>query len=336
MGCLRAEFWGFDGSRRAFLETLWQEPLGDFNQSDYELALNSILSDFERETGKELIPGKHRKVALKVYTNSGPGIATPLPLIRALIGELENRGYQRNDIVIVDWRTRSLRESNLLPPISQSHLGSRFEGVPVVALEHGRYWDPVWFYESALPDPGRLTSSTTIEAERNIAASQASETAADTPQARNIDPSRQSYLPKPLLTEVDFWINLPVATDHPRLGLNGGLANATLWNASNTSRFFTSGSAGQVAIAEMAAIPELLDNWALTIMSLEAYQFIGGPEFNSLYTLEEPILLASVNHVLIDTLILERINKARVSAGFDPIPVPLPQLAFAARLGVGK
>ena len=43
----------------------------------------------------------------------------------------------------------------------------------------------------------------------------------------------------------------------------------------------------------MSAIPELRQTWLFTIASLEHYQFIGGPFFNSLYTRSEPIVWLS-------------------------------------------
>jgi hypothetical protein len=87
----------------------------------------------------------------------------------------------------------------------------------------------------------------------------------------------------------------------------------------------------------MAAIPELRTTWVFSLVSLERYQFIGGPYFNSLYTLSEPRLWLSADPVMLDALMLKRINHGRLQAGFKEIASDgLRMLEFAEQLGVGS
>ncbi|MES1167432.1 MAG: DUF362 domain-containing protein, partial [Pseudomonadota bacterium] len=158
----------------------------------------------------------------------------------------------------------------------------------------------------------------------------------DVPNTTTKEEDRNSYLATPLFLDADFWINLPVYTDHSILGVNGALVNATLWNASNTSRFFRSPASAPEAVAEMSAIPELRATWAFTIVSLERYQFIGGPYFNSLYTVSEPLVWLSTDPVMLDSLMLARMNKWRQRTGFQPVSDEIQTLQFAEQLGVGS
>lgn len=86
----------------------------------------------------------------------------------------------------------------------------------------------------------------------------------------------------------------------------------------------------------MAAIPELRQTWAFTLASLEQWQFVGGPAFNSLYTRGEPRLWLGTDPVRMDALMLARINQARREAGFEPVNEEIRTLEFAETLGVGK
>ena len=86
----------------------------------------------------------------------------------------------------------------------------------------------------------------------------------------------------------------------------------------------------------MAATPELLRSWVFTIASLQSYQFIGGPFFNSLYTVSEPLVWLSTDPVMLDALMLERMNKWRQKTGFQPVSEDIQTLQFAEQLGVGS
>ncbi|MFP4156728.1 MAG: DUF362 domain-containing protein [Opitutales bacterium] len=288
---------------------------------DYGSEVSALLGAYEARVGVPLRPGERGKVGLKVNTRSGRGLSTPLALLRAVIDSLERRGYARKDILIVDASGHGLREAGIMPRLSTGR--ARFEGCPVLALDSGRYYDREWFYDSPLPSARQEESELSLGAEVPGSLEEGSR-------------ERKSFLPVPLLFEVDFWINLPVGVDDPSLGIDAALANATLWNVSNSRRFLANQATASAAVAEIAAIPELAERMVLHLVSLEKYQFIGGPYFNSIYTRSEPRLWLSSDPVALDRLIYDRINAKRRLEGFSEIE-PLPrQLEFAASLDLGR
>ena len=299
---------------------VYEYELDAYELSEYEAAVENLLGIYENANGVEFRPSAKGKVALKVYSDSGPGLSTPEALVEAVVRSLTRRGYERSDIFILGLSARHLRLSGFLPPLS--HRSDYFNQVFVRSLDTGMYYDERWFYDSPLPAQS-AEYWVDIEEENSIIKPM-DETAA-----------RRSLLPMPLMHEVDFWINLPCYSDHPTLGVNGALMNATLWNASNTLRFLKSPATAPVAVAEMGAIPELRETWAFNIASLERYQFVGGPIFNSLYTVGEARVLLSDNPVLLDSLMRERINYHRLKNGFAPLPQDLKILAYSEQLGLG-
>ncbi len=302
------------------LEPVWEARLPAFDEPAYERQVERIIAAFEATSGRRLAPGAKGKVGLKIYADSGPGLATPVPLVKAVIAALKRRGFEHSQIFLVGLNALRLRMTGYLPSLVSGE--TPFSGNPVYVLESGRYYDPVWFYDSPLPQ--RFDPIFAQEQTKGVS-----------PDSTK-DQDRKSFLATPLFLDADFWINLPVYTDHPTLGINGALVNATLWNASNTARFFRSPANAPAAVAEMSAIPELRQTWAFTLASLQHYQFVGGPFFNSLYTVSEPLLWLSNDPVMMDSLARDRINAHRKRQGFENIDEEIRTLEFAETLGVGS
>jgi hypothetical protein len=301
-------------------EPVWVGHLKAFTDPDYDLEVERLISAYEKAYHHPIKPGAKKKVGLKIYSDSGPGMATPTALVRAVIAALEKRGYENKNIFLVGLNQLRLRMTGYLPSLVTGE--TPFKGNPVFVLESNRYYDPVWFYDSPLP-----------EAFTPIFAAHQTD---GVPNNSTKDEDRKSFLATPLFLDTDFWINLPVYTDHQVLGVNGALVNATLWNASNTARFFRSPATAPAAVAEMSAIPELRQTWLFTIVSLEHYQYIGGPFFNSLYTKSEPLIWLGTDPVMLDALMRAKINLARRREGFEPISEEIRTLEFAETLGVGS
>lgn len=305
--------------QRGPLGLVWEANLAP--QTDYYTEVEALLAVYESSTGNSLAPEKRGKVGLKVNARGGRGLATPRALIRAVIRSLEARGFERENILIVDYSGHQLRSAGIMPPLSGNDF--QFDGAQVLALDSGNFYDADWFYDSPLPPAFQQEPQLLIDGGRRNSLSEGME-------------ERKSYLPEPLLFEVDFWLNLAVGVDDPALGIDGALANATLWNVSNSRRFLVNQATASAAVAEIAAIPELAERLVLNFVSLEAYQFIGGPFFNAIYTRSEPRLWMSSDPVALDRLLYDRINTLRRLEGFPEID-PMPrQLPFAASLGLGE
>jgi hypothetical protein len=303
---------------RGPLGLVWEAPLS--SGALYYTEVAALIDAYEAAVGAQLSSGARGKVGLKVNTRGGRGLSTPLQLLRAVIEALEARGFSRDAILIVDYSAYELRQAGILPPLSLDQ--ARFEGCPVLALNGERHYDADWFYDSPLPPALQQEPQLFSGLGQNGSLAEGAK-------------ERKSFLPAPLLFEVDFWINLAVGVDDVALGVDGALANATLWNVSNSQRFLDNPATASAAVAEIAAIPELQERMVLHFVSLERYQFIGGPRFNSLYSRSEPRLWMSGDPVALDRLLFDRMNTMRLLEGFPEI-APLPrQLPFAASLGLG-
>ncbi|MEX0322143.1 MAG: DUF362 domain-containing protein [Puniceicoccaceae bacterium] len=315
-------FWKDTKEKSAFNGMIWRSEFEDPESSAIAAKVENLISAFEESTGKQLVPGIHRRVALKIYSNSGAGLHTPKPVVDAVQDVLKKRGYDAEDIIIVDAREEMLREAGYLPPLSEiEKTGPYYRGARIYSLNTGVQKSPTWFYESPLPM--EFSSPLGREMLKPII---------------TVDPeeARKSYLPESLVTKVDFWINLPMASHNPATGLSGALVNGTLFNVTNGTRFFSSPANASVAVAEIAAIPELNESWALNLISLEEFQYIGGPAYNANYTRSKGELWLSVDPVIMDANLIRLQNQARLESGFMELPEIPDFLVYAMQLGLGR
>ncbi len=311
---------------QAQIDPLWELELKNFDIRTYKAAVDRLFNEWESHTGDAIQPGEKKRVGLKVYTGSGPGLATSKNLVRAVIGSLVDRGYSPSDIFLIDINKEWLRQCGYLPPLSQG--GKTFYGHEVQVINNGGLFDEIWYYDSPVPPREHYLPGITPMVQEFVEAD---------PNAKpRLTDDRKSFIPVTLIKEVDFWINIPAVSDHEVLELNGALVNGTLWNASNTLRFFHSPSNAPVAVAEIAAIPEFRETWELNLVSLEKYQFIGGPQFNSLYAVSENLLVMSADPVSTDAYIISKMNNWRERYGFPLIREDINMLVFADQLGVGR
>lgn len=288
---------------------LLEHPLEDFSDATYAKATEAILAGFESRTGVTLGPGQRGRCAIKLSTQSGAGLSTPKALVRAVADALVRRGFARDKIFLCDAAAAPMRQCGFLPQRSDGP--ASFEGLPVRAWDgEARAWvgdQRLTYVNPVPPQPGM-------------------------PIPEWQDP-RVSILPRPLFDEVDFWIQLPVVSDSPDLGVRGALACASLGNATNAERFAGNPRNASLAAVEMCATPELDRRRVLSLVSLERYQIRGGPNFDAGWCRSEKVIYASANPVILDYLALSRIRAARAADGKPDKDLSEPPIFQAATSG---
>ena len=129
---------------------VWETALQNFDQAIYDREVERLFVQFEASTGRRIQPGVKKKVGLKIYADSGQGLATPHALVHAVISALERRGFEAANIFLVGLNQLRLRLTGFLPSLATGE--TAYKGHPVFVLESGRFFDPVWFYDSPLPN----------------------------------------------------------------------------------------------------------------------------------------------------------------------------------------
>ncbi|NJK90596.1 MAG: DUF362 domain-containing protein [Blastochloris sp.] len=147
--------------------------------------------------------------------------------------------------------------------------------------------------------------------------------------------SNRSYYTTILTQKITKLINIPVMSDHQRVGLNGCIASLALASVDNQRRFQTPAEHSGLALTEIVADPVIRDKTVLHIMDGLIAQFAGGPEFVPNYTQSPGILILSRDPVAIDTLALERIESWRRERKVVAIGKDANHVAQAARSGLG-
>lgn len=308
---LGTTFWKAEGWRR-WDRRLWTVPAADgLAAAELHARVERLLAAFERDTGKSLRPGAKRQAILKISTASGPGLSTQKELVRGVVAALVRRGFKKEELLLLDAAERDLREAGFLPPLSRIGDPWLFDGVPVASIDSGAYFDAALAYDGVRLPPliWDARKGTLRDAHGD-------------PVYKPVAEQVRSYLPYNLTLDADFWINLPVLTQHPRWGVSGSIANASVLAVSNRDRFADSSSNAHKAITEIAATPGQVHNWAFTLAWPHPYQYASGPGFNSRYCADMDEIWLAANPALIDSMALDVINQRREHARLPRLDTP--------------
>lgn len=277
------------------------------DRDDYGRLVCRILDLEEKELGRPLRPGEKRRVGIKVYTASGRGLETPRMLTVGAIDALRARGFRSDEIFVIDESSFDLWECGYLAHPFPSAEGKTFHGVPVVSLKNDRCYDENWFYDCPLGrrEPDIFHPFWAHESPKE----------SDTSW-------RRSYLPVILFFDVDFWINLPRLRADRTLTVSGSVANGTIFNMTNSRRFFGNPKHAALAMVEVLSIPEFKRVPVIHILDLTRFQVIEQNVYRSYFCGSSNRLIFGHDPVEVDYYGWKVMNRERRKYGLPDLPLP--------------
>jgi uncharacterized protein (DUF362 family) len=148
--------------------------------------------------------------------------------------------------------------------------------------------------------------------------------------------SSTSYYAAVLSKKVTKVINVPSLCDSYMTGINGAIANMTLWNVDNWRRFIREPEFGNPYLAEIYADPMVRDKVVLTVMDGLVLQFAGGPFPNPNFTRPYFTIFASNDPVAIDATAMRLLDEYRVINKLPKIQGVAGHVESAATMGLGN
>lgn len=275
-------------------------------------------------------------VGIKISTAGGPVVSSHKEIIDTMIQGLISAGVKPQNIIVWDRYADLMIEAGYLPAASTT-------GWQCLAVQPGEGFDPkktyfnevvgqlIWGdldFVGKLPVP--LFMSDEALGKTSIKSKDEEKKDSSPKQISN-----RSYYTKIVTQRVTKLINVPVMSDHQRIGLNGAVASLALASIDNQRRFQTPAEHSGLAIAEIFSNEALRKITVLHVMDGLVAQFAGGPEFAPHYTESPGIIMLSKDPVAIDTIALARIEEWRAARTVVPIGNDAIHITQAARLGLG-
>lgn len=286
-------------------------------------------------------------VGLKISTAGGPLLGTHRALVEAVIDGLTEAGVPPRQIILWDKHEDQMINAGYVP--MQPPAGWRCLAViPGAGFDGGKFYfhelagqliwgdrDFVGRAEQKDDVIQRLLKSAAADS-KNPAASPDPSADSAKPPATPPQVSNRSYFTRILTRDITKLINLPVLSDHDRIGVWGAVSSLALGSVDNHRRFLADNEAAGRGIAEILEHEAIQSKIILHIMDGLIGQYAGGPAFHANYAGSPGLIMISRDPVALDTLALERIQDGRRLRNVVPVPEPVHHLRQAAALGLGQ
>jgi uncharacterized protein (DUF362 family) len=276
-------------------------------------------------------------VGIKVNTAGGAILSSKRSLVDAIVAGLQSAGVKPSHILVWDRYGDQMLSAGYIPMEPNSEW-------QCLAVQPGAGFDSQKTYFNEVVgqliwgDRDFVGRSTVPLVPFDDILSNSSTKSDQTGKEKKEPPkqiSNRSYYTTVITQKITKLINIPVLSDHQRVGLYGSLSSLALASVDNHRRFQSPEEHSGLAIAEILSHDVFKGKTVLHVMDGLVAQFAGGPEFVPNYTQSPGILMLSRDPVALDTLALEKVEAWRKERSVVPVGRDANHIAQAARSGLG-